>query len=434
MPTLPFPPLGGVGVRRKVKVAKYLARAGIEVDVVTVRNAQQTDSYENDTVADNIVIRRLASLSLHNLTRAELKTWAAKAARRALFYLTSPVYFIDDATLWGLVLVPFTRRYLADTGITKIYCSGPPFSTCWHMSLVKRRLGDRVTLISEWRDVWVEDAYRHYPFPAVLFKWLNERIERSTLELSDAVITVTPRLGELLAAKLGDPAKVHVIENGYDPDEFPEESPRPEPKRAPGRPRTGIRIGYAGEIGGTRLDGLLLVLDAVRSLMRQGTPVTLELMGELGRRRRLIEGRYPDLIRQRALVVHGLGTPAQAAALIRRVDYAVVLVQTEHPEALTTKFFDYSAARKTLIGVGPPGGDLEQRIEQSELGLYVAVRDPNAAARIADFVGAGTKTPPERFEEIRHENTYPRIAERIWALFGAISEQRAARVDRMRAS
>ena len=56
IPTLRFPPAGGVGLRRIMKIGKKLAENGVEVHYVTTNNSKQINSYSDDIKHPNIKI------------------------------------------------------------------------------------------------------------------------------------------------------------------------------------------------------------------------------------------------------------------------------------------------------------------------------------------------------------------------------------------
>ena len=58
IPTLRFPPAGGVGLRRIIKMAKNLAQSGVEVHFVTTENGAQVNSYVKDIGCQNIYVKK----------------------------------------------------------------------------------------------------------------------------------------------------------------------------------------------------------------------------------------------------------------------------------------------------------------------------------------------------------------------------------------
>lgn len=408
MPTLPFPPIGGVGVRRKAKIAKYLARHGIQVHVITTHNIKQENNYEHDILHENIVIKRIPSLSLHNFIRFRTNSFFIKAFRKILVTFTSPLFFIDYASLWGLVLIPYSIYYINKHQIKYVYCSGAPFSTLWHMSIVKRLLGKRIVLINEWRDLWAEDFYHCYPKPKILFKPLNVKAELSALSNCDAVVGVTPLLVKSLSDKLKNPTKVKVIENGYDPDEIGQG------EGLQSNNNNCLKFTYTGSLGGSRREALFILLEAITRLKQAGLNIRVDIIGEADGS--LLAKQYPELVAYGVLRVLGVLSPENAINYVKESDYAVVLVEKENPEALTSKFFEYCAVGKTLICVGPEG-DLKEIVDTQKLGCYVTFDNPTASSVIEQFVLSGEIVPEENFARIRTEYNFENLTMKLWSLF-----------------
>lgn len=112
IPTLRFPPAGGVGLRRIIKMGKKLAEQGVEVHFITTHNSAQVNSYIKDIDHSNIVVNKICSLSLSNYLTKYKNGIINKIISRIIYTLTMPLYFVDYATLWGVILIPYTLWYM----------------------------------------------------------------------------------------------------------------------------------------------------------------------------------------------------------------------------------------------------------------------------------------------------------------------------------
>jgi len=313
VPTLRFPPMGGVGLRRIMKITKYLARAGNEIHYITTRNVRQANTYEKDIPNKNAHISRIPSLSLYNILQKTSSSFLFILFRRILNRVLAPFYFIDYALLWGFILIPYTLIYMKKYNIRKIYCSGPPFSTVLHCAIIKWFMGDKITLISEWRDLWIEDYYRNYLFPKKFFRYLNAKAELFCLVQSDWVIAVTPQLATVLKVKSADSKKVIIMENGFDSEDFQEK---------PYQPLAGgkLRLVYTGSVSGTRFDGLILLLEALKISVAAGHKVEMEIVGQINAGD-VIKQKYSCLIEEGNLHLSDLCSPEEAIGKIYGADY-----------------------------------------------------------------------------------------------------------------
>lgn len=414
IPTMQWPPMGGVGVRRKAKMAKYLARAGVDVKAVTVRNTPGVGAgYAADIADARISTDTIRAYSIHDYARRDLKSLPAKALRQGVLRATAPLFPVDYGSWWRFAVRPHVRR-LVNEGWGWVYASGMPFSTVHDMAVLKRELGDRMVLVAEWRDLWTDFPGRHYPFPQSRSRALNQRCESETLEVADVVVAVTEAMADTLRGRSPHPDRVVVIPNGYDPDDFV--TARPWGQRS-------LRLAYTGDVGPTRIEGLLVIVEAVAKLRASGVDATLEVMGPLGGQHTAIEGRAAALGMAEAVILHGNRAPSDALALLGDSRYAAVVVQREHPEALPSKFFDAIGSGAALIAVGPAGGDLQRATDAYGLGRYVAYDDGSAASELSDFVLSGSGPDAAGLEQARASYSFEGLAAQLIELFEAAGER-----------
>jgi glycosyltransferase involved in cell wall biosynthesis len=95
-----------------------------------------------------------------------------------------------------------------------ILASGPPFVAFRLARSLSERL-DRPYVV-DYRDPWTADPHRHGRPPRLA----TIREEASVLQGCAAVTVVSPSWGADLDRRYGVGAKLHVITNGYDPDEM----------------------------------------------------------------------------------------------------------------------------------------------------------------------------------------------------------------------
>lgn len=400
IPTLRFPPAGGVGLRRIIKIGKKLAESGVEVHYVTTANNKQINSYSKDINHTNIRIQKIPSLSLNNYINRYKENIFDKIISKLVYYITMPLFFVDYATLWGLVLIPYVCWYVHKEKISNVYVSGPAFSTVFYMALLKKIISADIKVICEWRDYWTDDYERQYIPPKSITKKLQVWMERFSIRNCDLVLAVTPSLLFSLKAKGGGDGEYKLIENGFDKDDFITAS------LGADNPSDKCTICYTGNIVDTRAEGLYKFLDVLKHFNLSG--VSLEVCGELGYNvKKRIETEYNDLIKKNILIYHGLVSVQEAIQLVERSDFGLVLVQRQHPEALTSKFFEYCCARKNVIAIGP-AGDLKNKMKQSPVGIFCELDDFDEE-KLVDFIKSKHKDHAA-FDEIIEKNDFTYLA------------------------
>jgi glycosyltransferase involved in cell wall biosynthesis len=261
-----FPPVGGAGVGRMLKLCKFLPEHGIEPVVLTAANPSvpvQDPGLARDLPPD-LEIHRVRTLEPgYRLKRA---AWRERAAREAsgrpgalrqravglAAGLARRALVPDAQILWQ----PAARRAL--TRLLRsprppevVLISGPPFS---QFTLAPRARKAGAAVILDYRDEW--STYRKvYEMSGRLGDGAAATLERSLARTASAITTATEGFREHLLSQISglEPSRVITIPNGYDPDDVPQ--PRPEP------PRDRFVLTYAGTMFRlTRPAGLLAAL------------------------------------------------------------------------------------------------------------------------------------------------------------------------------
>lgn len=206
-----FPPLGGVGVQRSLKFAKYLPEHGVRPVVVTpdkasieatigpAREAALLDELSADTRIERVpcpAVRRDSGSRFGNWLNQFLRVGEGlgRAWRGPLL------------AAWPELV----RREKPDA----IYVSVPPFSMAPLAVGLAQRSG--LPLILDFRDNWSQWCCS--PQPSWVHYQLTLRRERACLDAASAVVGVTRQLVEdLKRVHPGIPSgKFHVVTNGYD--------------------------------------------------------------------------------------------------------------------------------------------------------------------------------------------------------------------------
>jgi hypothetical protein len=224
-----FPPASHVSVERAMKLAKYLPEFGWRPTVLT--GAQGTVGLPEDPalaaqVAGIEVIRsRAPEFSLFyrgRATRGVAKGGEPPAARHGAprrGRLHPKAWLIPDSqVLWYPFAVRAAlRRARAGRWDVIVATSFPP-TAILVAHTIAARLG--VPYVADFRDAWTTYAYAPQR-PAPLAE-LERRIEARMIRDAGAVVAVDARLVDHAFARLvpDERPPLHVIQNGYDEDDF----------------------------------------------------------------------------------------------------------------------------------------------------------------------------------------------------------------------
>ncbi|MCX7719362.1 MAG: glycosyltransferase [Candidatus Sumerlaeaceae bacterium] len=421
-----FPPALS-GVRRVLKFAKYLPEFGWEPIVLT---AYPDDRLPMDTNALHEVIRlgipvyRTPSLDPYRAARAfamarnglgsvvpsrrrgtaplgdgasesllkrvqehcaqsRPPSFARRAALGAGRAVTRLLLLPDDRVGWVPFAATAAERLLRSLPVRCIVSSSYPHSA--HLAGLWLRRRYRVAWIADFRDGWIQNPYFGRG-PTPLHAAWNRWLERRVVCAADAVTTVSEPIARHLAS-LDKPAKVHVIPNGYDPDDFAGLEPLSFDR---------FTLAYTGTLFMQRSPERFFA--AVRALLDEYPGLADHFQVIFMSK---FQPEHIAAIREFKLgsIVHnwGMGTYREALRLQMSADALLVLEgEAEHAEImLTQKIFEYLAAGRPILAVTPPGA-LADTVRRSGAGVVAAPDDIFAIKeRLYDLFNGRARFQPD---------------------------------------
>ena len=203
-----YPPENEIGAARPDRFVRYLRRAGMDVTVVTAAALPPGRTRDVDTVH----APGLRKSRNGQATAAPQATRSIRLAAVALHGAERLILPYDDRMGW----LPYAYAAAApciDRG-TILFSTHPPTVTHLTAMALKHRYG--VPWIADFRDPLWGNPYRTSQRAAML----DPLLERLTIETADAVIANTEAAGAELRRRYPLMAeKVHVIWNGFDPED-----------------------------------------------------------------------------------------------------------------------------------------------------------------------------------------------------------------------
>lgn len=374
-----FPPVGGAGVQRPVKWAKYLGRFGWDVTVLTTLNPSvpvRDESLLADLPGEVDVVRartwepdyRVKQNLIATQSNAQrgiarrLKDVGRGTAKRLVKLALQP----DPQVLWNFHAIRAGAAALRARQHHAILVTAPAYSSFYIGAALKRRFG--LPLVLDYRDEWdlsgqyLENAQRDW-ISRVVQSWM----QRHLLRQADAVVATTRRSTETLAKKLTELGHVipsHCIYNGYDAEDFGRHSPETAGKNGCDvlKPERGtFRLVYTGTLWNlTDIEPLVRGIEHLDSI-------------------------HPELSRRLELVCVGRKTAEQSAVLNRLHNTSSRLVSIDYCEhsialqwlrsasgvclllsdvagaerVVPAKLFEYLAIRKEMLAIAPAGETAE---------------------------------------------------------------------------
>jgi glycosyltransferase involved in cell wall biosynthesis len=373
-----FPPAGGAGVQRALKLVKYIVRHGWRPVVVTPRSASapvQDDSYSRDLPLGTIV-ERLPTLEPSPRTAGEKDGDAERpSALAGLGRFGMELLFPDRHVIWLASALPGALAAARRHHVEAVVVTGPPFSSFMLGRAVAASTG--LPLVLDFRDDWsgfFSKGFRaHGGGP--LWKRAVVSLERSLVRSSSRVVATTPALCHRLRRLHGGLEDKFVwIPNGYDPEDYGFIQRYPPP---PGSPDGRLHLLYAGTVFQSHpLDDLWAGAALLAPAERRR--ISIEIMG------RAVPGQVLDPGLEGLAVSTLPYMPHEQA--VQRMALADALVMTlaaipglEH--MVPAKLYEHLALRRPTLAISPPGA-ATAIIEACAAGQWLPPGDAQGVAKV----------------------------------------------------
>ncbi|WNM58132.1 glycosyltransferase [Candidatus Nitrospira allomarina] len=220
-----FPPLNAGACVRTWNIAKYLSRLGWDVTVVTpdphlwrLGDTSEIEKIKVELNKEGIKCKhtghdwRFLSPGCLKFGNTGIKWFLGGVGRRiaSKWRIEREIGWIKEAKR--------TCSTLGKEDVDIILASGSPFCSFGLAKWLSDKLNRPYVL--DYRDPWTGNPHATYPKPQ---KTINE--EKELLQSSAAVTIVSPSWAMDLTRRYGLKEKIHVISNGFDPDEMSQVQP-----------------------------------------------------------------------------------------------------------------------------------------------------------------------------------------------------------------
>ncbi len=382
-----WPPLGGSGVQRWLKFAKYLPQFGWQPVIYTPENPDfplRDASLLKDVPETAEVLRRkiFEPYSLYarlqgkrdkqsnfGQTFGDRKSWKQQLA----VWVRGNVLIPDPRRFWVRPSVQFLKNYLQDHPVDAVVTTGPPHSM--HLiGLGLKKHFPTLPWIADFRDPWASFDILSSFQPSARARQRHQKLEKAVLEGADRVIMVSPSMHEKYQDF--DLAKHHLITNGFDESDFPAcvSNPLPNADHA-------FRIYHTGLLNGIRNPAAFW--DAAVKLCRENPDfdrqLRIELVGSVDEAIASQLQHHPVLSNK----VHLREWMAHQDLLREypQADLFLLLVNNSDnaKSQIPGKLFEYLANRKPILLFGPANADAAGIIEELGIGRTCGYEDSDRA-------------------------------------------------------
>ncbi|RPH31362.1 MAG: glycosyltransferase [Bacteroidales bacterium] len=367
-----WPPAGSSGVQRWLKFVKYLREFGWEPVVYTANNpevAALDESLSNDIPEGVEVIKRnvpepykLYKLITGNRGKKIGVGFTSGTSKNGLLNRLAiwirGNFFIPDARMfWIAPSARYLSKYLINNPVDIIITTGPPHSL--HLIGLKLKRRFNIPWIADFRDPWTEIYfYKDLKLTGIADR-INHYLEKKVLKNSNLNVVVSKSMADAfinIGAK-----RVEIVSNGFDHSDY-HFSAAVDDKF--------FSIVHVGTIPpGSNSNSFW---GAVSKMAKKNDEfnqrLRIQFVGE-------IDSSVVDSLKANNLLdkveLIGYKPHSEIPSFQKSAQVLLVLAPRASKEILTGKIFEYLAANRPIIAIGPIGGDLDKLLIETEAGIML---------------------------------------------------------------
>ena len=364
-----WPPAGGPGVQRWLYFASYMREFGIEPVIYTPENPHYPlqDGSLAAQIPEGIKVYRQKIWEPYGLARW-LSPSRTKRISSGIINRERPGR-LERLMLWvrGNIFIPDARKYwikpslevlpgiLKKEGIDTVITTGPPHS----MHLIGLCLKDEIGIrwIADFRDPWTSIGYHNALFLGKRALKRHRALEAAVLRGADALITTSSQTKLEFSPLTAAP--IHVITNGYSGA-----------RNRKGQPEGAFKLSHIGSLLSGR--NPLSLWKALKNLAAEDPEfkrdLEIELIGPVSEEvlQSLRDQELEGYLTLKDYIPH------QQALEHQRKAQVLLLIEIDKSETraiIPGKFFEYLAASRPILAIGPPGWEVAALLDECRSGV-----------------------------------------------------------------
>ena len=368
-----WPPSGGAGVQRMLKTVKYFPEFGIIPYVITVKEDKASypstdESLNKDVPAEAKIFRTdtFEPFGIYSkiLGKKSIPTGFSNESNPGLFQKFSRFvrgnFFIPDARRgWIKYAYREACRIIENENIDTVLITSPPHSG--QLTGLQRRKKYKLKWIADvrnpWTDIYYYDEFSHLSFA----RKKDLKYEKNVLESADRIITVSKDVRKLLAAKIPDldDKKISIIPNGYDEEDFTDKN------------RTVNKSEFIITYTGTLADSYnpSVFFHALKKIINNNPDVKIRMRFIGNPAFTLVDEMKNISLSENLELIPTVSHDRSVEYLLSSTILLLAIPEIKNDKGiLTGKLFEYLAARKPIICIGPEDGDAAEIIADCKAG------------------------------------------------------------------
>lgn len=352
-----FPSIGGV--MRVYTLANFLINNGFEVYILT-GTGKNYGYFGYENYLSQINIKYIGTHNTH--------TYSSRSFSRIVAwfsYIFSRLCIPDENIFRIKSFVREAENIISANGIKNVLISTPPHGMQVVGYNLKKKLGNKIKLIIDYRDSWnTTKIFKHKTYPGFL---INKMIEKRILRSCDVFSYVSePILNKIEKLyKLDIKKKSILVMNGFNKIEMDTQL-----QSVPIIQK--IKIGYFGVLKSGRksyrdISSLIEVLAENKSLAAK---FEFYFFGSIS----IKHTRISDI---NNFHINPPVSHEEAINEMKKMDYLMIVHSDPESsdEVITGKFFEYVSVRKPIICLAPPDMEGGRLIESYGIGCHLNICD-----------------------------------------------------------
>ena len=422
-----WPPSGGAGVQRWLKFVKYLRSFGWEPVIYTPSNPEfpSIDESLAQDIPEGIEVihtpiwepyifyKKLIGAAKNERINAGFLSEKKRPgmAERFSIWVRGNFFIPDARKFWIKPSVKFLTNYLKTHSVDAIVSTGPPHTMHMIALGVKRNTG--LPWLADFRDPWTNIDFYH---ELMLAKWADRKHHRQELSVlkEASEVVVISRSMEIDFLKIYD-RNYTVITNGFDSADVADVEVALDRK---------FSIAHIGTMVKTRNPQALW--EALNSLVRDisgfSDDLEIKLVGS-------VDFSVMDSIAKAGLeaFVNKIPyLPHNKVVEVQQQSQVLLLLINDTPNAkviLPGKFFEYMAAKRPILCIGPLDGDAAQVIEDVKAGIVIEKNNQEEMQNVIHelyrkFKSGELSISSKDIEKYSRKSLAEKMAERLDAISG----------------
>ena len=365
-----WPPAGGPGVQRWLNFVKYLGEFDVEPVVYAPQNPHypilDEDLLQQIPTGVEVIKQpvkepyRLAGMFSKKKTRrissGIISEKSPGIIEKLMLYIRGN-YFIPDARVgWVKPSVKFLKDYLKEHSFDTIITTGPPHSL--HLIGLQLKEISGIRWIADFRDPWTTIHYHKSLRLTKSSEEKHKKLELEVLRKADHIVVTSETTKKEFSEKTDQP--ISVITNGYEVTE--EITPIPDRK---------FSLAHIGSLLSERNPVSLwqVLSDLCGENKNFNDDLLIKLVGVVSDEvlRSLKEFGLNKHFRSEGYVPHKEARQLQHNAQV------LLLLEMDKPETraiIPGKLFEYLAAGRPILAIGPEGSDIAKILDDTGAGSF----------------------------------------------------------------